>query len=66
MLSPLQKKKIMINIILIMILFYIIYTIYLLIKQPTKTFTIEEGKLYQEEIDIGYVIRDEKVVKGEK
>lgn len=49
-----------------MILFYIIYTIYLLIKQPTKTFTIEEGKLYQEEIDIGYVIRDEKVVKGEK
>lgn len=48
------------------ILFYIIYTIYLLIKQPTNTFTVEEGKLYQEETDIGYVIRNEKVVKGEK
>ena len=33
--------------------------------QPTNIFTIEEGKLYQEETDIGYVIRDEKVVKGE-
>lgn len=43
-----------------------IYTIYLLIKQPTNTFTVEEGKLYQEEIDIGYVIRNEKIVKGEK
>lgn len=65
-LSPLRKKKIIINIILIIILFYIIYTIYLLIKQPTSIFTIEEGKIYQEETDIGYVIRNEKVVKGEK
>lgn len=65
-LSPSRKKKIIINTILIIILFYIIYTIYLLIKQPTSNFTVEEGKLYQEEIDIGYVIRNEKVVKGEK
>lgn len=65
-LSPSHKKKIIVNIVLIMILFYIIYTIYLLIKRPTNTFTVEEGKLYQEEIDIGYVIRNEKVVKGEK
>lgn len=65
-LSPSHKKKIIVNIVLIIILFYIIYTIYLLIKQPTNTFTVEEGKLYQEEIDIGYVIRNEKVVKGEK
>ena len=65
-LLPSQKKKIIIYSILIMILFYVVYTIYLLIKQPTDTFTVEEGKLYQEEIDIGYVIRNEKVVKGEK
>ena len=44
---------------------YLIYTIYLLIKQPTNVFTVEEGKLYQEEIAIGYVIREEKVIKGE-
>ena len=42
-----------------------LYTIYLLIKEPTNIVTVEEGKLYQEETDIGYVIRDEKVVKGE-
>ncbi len=63
--TSLQKKKIMIGIAVIAILFYIIYAIYLLIKQPTNIFTIEEGKLYQEETVIGYVIRDEKVVKGE-
>lgn len=55
----------MIYILLIAILFYVLYTIYLLIKQPTNIFTVEEGKLYQEETVIGYVIRDEKVVKGE-
>lgn len=59
-----KVKKIIIYIFLIAILFYVLYTIYLLIKQPTNTFTVEEGKLYQEEIDIGYVIRNEKVVKG--
>lgn len=64
-LSSLRKKKIIIYIVLIAILLYILYTIYLLIKQPTSTFTVEEGKLYQEEIDIGYVIRNEKVVKGD-
>lgn len=63
--ATLNKKKIIIYIVVIAILIYILYTIYLLIKQPTGVFTIEEGKLYQEETDIGYVIRDEKVAKGE-
>jgi putative membrane fusion protein len=63
--SSSQKKKIIIYIALIVFLFYIAYSIYLLVKQPTSTFTVEEGKLYQEETDIGYVIRNETVVKGE-
>lgn len=62
---PSRKKKIIINTVLIIILLYIVYTIYLLIKQPTDVFTVEEGNLYQEETDIGYVIRNEVVVKGE-
>ena len=63
--TSLQKKKIVIGMTVTAILFYIIYATYLLIKQPTNIFTVEEGKLYQEETVIGYVIRDEKVVKGE-
>lgn len=60
-----KKKKIVIGIVLLALLVYISYTIYLLIKQPTKVFTVEQGELYQEETDVGYVIRDEQVVKGE-
>ena len=60
-----NNKKVVIYIILLIVLIYIFYTIYLLIKQPTNVFTVEEGKLYQEETVVGYVIRDEKVVKGQ-
>lgn len=59
------NKSIILYILLITIIIYILYTIYLLIKQPTNIFTIEEGQLYQEETDIGYVIRKEQVIKGE-
>lgn len=60
-----QNKKIVIYITLISIMIYVAYAIYLLVKQPTNIFTIEDGKLYQEETDIGYVIRKETVVKGQ-
>ncbi len=60
-----NKKNIVISIVLFLVIAYLLYTIYLLIKQPTNVFTVEEGKLYQEETCIGYVIRSEKVVKGE-
>ena len=40
------------------------YAVYLLIKQPTDKVTVENGTLYLEETDVGYIIRDEKVVKG--
>ncbi len=59
------SKLVIIVIILIAILIYVFYTLYLLLKQPTDIFTIEKGNLYQEETDIGYVIRDEQVVRGE-
>ena len=58
-------KKVIIYIAIFLVVIYLIYTIYLLIKQPTDIFTIEEGTLYSEETDIGYVIRDEVVIQGE-
>ena len=60
-----NKKVIAISILLLILASYLIYVIYLLIKQPTNVFTIEKGKLYKEETDLGYVIRHETVVRGE-
>lgn len=58
-------KKMAIGAVSLIIIGYLVYTIYLLIKEPTNVFTVEDGKLYQEETDIGYVIRNEKVAKGQ-
>ena len=60
-----KKKTVSIYIAGVILLIYLSYVIYLLIKQPTNVFTVENGKLYKEETDIGYVIRNEKIVKGE-
>ena len=60
-----KKKVLVIYIAGVMLLIYLFYIIYLLIKQPTNVFTVENGKLYKEETNVGYVIRNEKVVKGE-
>lgn len=62
--NRIDSKKIIIFILLFLLLMYVLYTLYLLVKQPTNIFTIEEGKLYHEETVTGYVIRNEKVVKG--
>ena len=59
-----KKIKYILNIVLAVLMIYFAYVIYLLVKQPTDIFTVEEGKLYSEESDIGYVIRDEVVVRG--
>ncbi len=58
-------KKLIAMIVLIAISIYVCYAIFLLIKHPTDTFTIEEGEVYQEETDVGYIIRNEQVIKGE-
>ena len=62
--KKLNRKKIFIYIAFILVLIYLIYAVYLLVKQPTNKVTVENGTLYLEETNIGYVIRDEQVVKG--
>lgn len=62
--SNTNKQKIVL-VIFALICIYGCYTSFLLIKNPTNIFTIEQGAVYQEETDTGYVIRDEQVIKGE-
>lgn len=59
-----NSKRIIIYVAFILILIYLIYAVYLLIKEPTNKVTVEKGTLYLEETDIGYVIREEQVVRG--
>ena len=47
------NKKIIIYFVIFLVALYLIYTIYLLVKQPTDIFTLEEGTLYSEETDVG-------------
>ena len=57
-------KKVIIYVMFILVLIYLVYAVYLLVKEPTDKVTVDKGTLYLEETDIGYVIRDEQVVKG--
>ena len=57
-------KKVFMAILLILFIIYAIVVIYRLIKSPSKTFLVENGKLYFEENATGYIIRDETILKG--
>lgn len=59
-----NKKRLIIYITFFLILVYMMCAVYLLIRQPIDKVTVENGTLYLEETDIGYVIREEMVVKG--
>lgn len=63
--KEINKKKIIIYITIFLIMIYLTYAVYLLLKQPTDKVAVDKGTLYLEETDIGYIIRNEKVVKGE-
>ncbi len=59
-----KKYNIIIVIVAIVILIYIMSSIISLIKSPTDVFAIEYGKISLEDSAIGYIIREETVVKG--
>ena len=58
------QKKYIIYFIFIVILLYIFYSIYLLVKSPSETVMIDNGVVTLEETSIGYIIRDEQVLTG--
>lgn len=63
--SKLNKKRIFVYTVFIFVLLYILYAVYLLAGQPVDKVTVEYGTLYQEETVVGYVVRDETVVRGD-
>lgn len=62
----LSKAKVALSVLVVLIIVaYIISGIINLIKNPSDTFIVKEGKITKEYSEVGYVIRDEVVVKGE-
>ena len=51
--------------ILALVFIYAVYLVAKLVQNPTNTFMVTNGKISQEESDIGYIIREETVVKGQ-
>lgn len=51
--------------ILALVFIYAVYLVAKLVQNPTNTFMVTNGKISQEESDIGYIIREEIVVKGQ-
>lgn len=47
------------------ILIYVMFAIYNLIIDPSDTYMVTQGTIAKEDEGVGYIIRDEKVVKGE-
>ncbi len=58
------KKRHIIYIIFAVIVIYIFYSIFLLVRKPTDTVTINSGVVTLEESATGYIIREEQVLKG--
>lgn len=59
-----HKKKILM-LILACILIYIAYIVINLVRNPTDTVFVEMGMVQEEEQAVGYIVRDETVLKGE-
>ena len=58
------EKRHIIYIIFAIIVIYIFYSIFLLVRKPTDTVTINSGVVTLEESATGYIIREEQVLKG--
>ena len=61
-----SKKRIVLVCVTIVFLIYCTVLLIKLLRNPTDTFVVENGKIYQEESAIGYIIRDEQIVENEE
>lgn len=64
--KSINKARLMVTLsFLIAIITYLFIAVYDLVKNPTDIVVIKEGRIAQEEVVNGYIIRDEIVIKGE-
>lgn len=59
-----HKRKIFMFL-LLCIIAYVVYIVAQLIRNPTDTVYVEMGQIQEEETGVGYIVRDEVVLKGE-
>lgn len=64
--AKLNRKRLVIALIVIFATIYILYAVILLKKDETDTIFVEQGTIHKEETVVGYVIRNEQVVKNEE
>ena len=61
-----SKKRVVLICATAIFLIYCTILLVKLLRNPTDNFIVENGKIYQEESSIGYIIRDEQVVENEE
>lgn len=64
--AKINRKRIIIAVILVIAAVYILYAVLLLKKDETNTIFVEQGTIHKEETVVGYIIRDEQVIKNEE
>lgn len=64
--AKLNRKRIIITLTAVIAIIYIFYAVILLNKDEADTIFVEQGTMHQEETVVGYIIRNEKVIKNEE
>ncbi len=63
--KPNKTKTLLGSLVLTILVIYAVASVVRLVKNPTNTVIVKEGKISKEETDTGYIIREETVLKGE-
>lgn len=61
-----SKKRVILIGTTVIFLIYCTFLLIKLLRNPTDTFIVENGKIYKEESTLGYIIRDEQVIENEE
>lgn len=60
-----KARKIIAILLTIAVIIYVVASIFMLLQQSADTYVVKQGTISEEDESIGYIIRTEKVVKGE-